>query len=79
MSSPVEQAIDMIRTELTFARKKFDKFNSAHEGYAVILEELDELWDQVKKRPELRNSYELRKEATQVAAMSLAFMLECCQ
>lgn len=26
-------------------------FNSSHEGYAVILEELDELWEVVKLNP----------------------------
>lgn len=37
--------------ELERAEKKFAGFNSSHEGYAVILEELDELWEIVKLNP----------------------------
>ena len=47
---------------------------SAHEGYAIILEELDELWDEVKKKQPDREK--MVKEAKQVAAMALRFMLE---
>ena len=37
------------------ARTKHKPINSAHEGYAVILEELDEFWDEVKKKREMRD------------------------
>jgi len=37
--------------ELAKAEKKFPGFNSAHEGYAVLLEEVDELWDEIKINP----------------------------
>ncbi|MEN6567173.1 MAG: hypothetical protein ABFC57_12835 [Veillonellales bacterium] len=60
--------------ELEKAIKNHVPMNSAHEGYAVIKEELDELWDEVKKRnpdPEL-----LRMEARQVAAMGIRFMID---
>lgn len=56
------------------------KFNSRHEGYAILLEELDELWEIVKinhtKHPECRK--DMRKEAIQVAAMSIRFIEDCC-
>lgn len=45
---------------------------SAHEGYAVILEELDEMWDAIK----CNDLEHARKEAVQVGAMVLAFLLE---
>ena len=62
--------------ELTNARKKFPTFNSAHEGYSVLLEEVDELWDEVKQR---NQSIEImRKEAVQIGAMALAFIVEVC-
>ena len=47
-------------------------FNSLHEGYAVILEEVDEVWDEIKKK--VPNKDFLRKELTQVAAMCLRFI-----
>jgi hypothetical protein len=68
-------AIECAR-ELARARLLHGKFNSAHEGYAVILEELDELKAEVWKRREKRDSAEMRKEAIQVAAMALRFALE---
>ena len=38
-----------IKLELESIPEKYHKpFNSTHEGYAVILEEMDELWDEVK-------------------------------
>lgn len=48
---------------------------SAHEGYAVILEELDELKEQVWKKKRLRDKSLMRKEAIQVAAMGIKFAL----
>jgi hypothetical protein len=57
------------------ARRTHAPFNSTHEGYAVLLEEVDELWDEVRERQP--NPTRLRKEAIQVAAMALAFAVEC--
>jgi len=64
-----------VRCELIRAQKKFPPFNSYHEGYAVLREEVDELWDEIKggQDPE-----RLRDEATQVAAMAMRFLLELC-
>jgi hypothetical protein len=53
-------------------------FNSSHEGYAVILEELDELWDEVKRQSDDRSYARMRKEAVQVGAMALRFILDVC-
>lgn len=57
-------------------------FNSVHEGYAVLLEEVDELWDEVKKNPRKMEGGKkqhrelMRKEAVQVAAMAIRFVSE---
>lgn len=45
--------------------------NSLHEGYAVILEEVDELWDQVKLKASKRDPKNLHTELVQIAAMAL--------
>ena len=68
--------IGEIMTELEMATEKFGSFNSTHEGYAVILEELDELWIAIKG-----NMAEpaLREEAIQVAAMALRFLVDICK
>jgi len=48
-------------------------FTSPHEGYAVLLEELDELWDEVKKKHPSKER--MLEEATQVGAMAIKFIM----
>jgi hypothetical protein len=43
---------------------------SAHEAYAVLVEEMDEFWDEVKKRSENRDKLAMRTELIQIAAMA---------
>lgn len=70
------KAMTAVLIELDRARAKFPAFHSAHEGYAVILEELDELWRCVQsKQPSYRA---MREEAMQVAAMALRFIEDVC-
>lgn len=61
-----------VRVELDKAELKFPPFRSAHEGYAIIKEELDELWECVKSAD--KNWDAMYTEATQVSAMALRFM-----
>jgi len=64
-----------IMDEYYIAERKFAKFNSAHEGFAILKEEVDELWDNVKlnqKNP-LRDE-KMLKEAIQIGAMALRFI-----
>ena len=48
-------------------------FNSLHEGYAVILEELDEYWEEVKKKGPSKDR--LKDEMIQIGAMVLKTLL----
>lgn len=50
--------------------------DSAHAAYAVLNEERDELWDEVKARH--FDPIRARKEAIQVAAMALRFVRNIC-
>lgn len=54
------------------AMEKFKPFNSSHEGFAVLREEVDEMWDAIKAN-DLPHA---RKEAIQVAAMALRYIAE---
>lgn len=63
--------------ELRRAILKHGPMHSAHEGYAVILEELDELKAEIWKQAPDRE--QLRKEAIQVAAMALRFVYDVCE
>jgi glutamyl-tRNA reductase len=51
-------------------------FASHHEAYAVIKEEIDELWDEIKKKEKDYDRAAMRKEAIQVGAMCLRFINE---
>ena len=62
----VAKIVSEVESELSRALDKFPAaFHSGHEGYAVIREELDELWDAVKADDEAHAC----REAVQVAAM----------
>jgi hypothetical protein len=73
--TPFEDIVLDIKEELDRAVRKHGPIASAHEGYAVILEELDEFWDEVKKQKDdpLRKE-NMRSELIQVAAMCIRFI-----
>lgn len=62
--------------EVERATSKWPTFNSAHEGFAVLKEEVDELWRHVMTNQTKRDLAEMQKEAIQVAAMALRFACE---
>lgn len=67
-------ALDEVRR----ARTMFGPMASMHEGYAVILEELDEVKEIVWMKQKNRDLDKARKEVLQVAAMCISFAAELC-
>ena len=67
-----------IESELVCARANFPPFNSAHEGYAILAEEVSELWAHVKTKQKERDLDAMKQEAIQVAAMAIRFAMEVC-
>jgi small nuclear ribonucleoprotein (snRNP)-like protein len=74
-----------VQLELANARKLHGPIRGYHEGYAVILEELDELWEIVKMNTHHEGGLTreqklkmLRKEAIQIAAMAIRFVEDVC-
>jgi hypothetical protein len=67
-----------IINELSEAESKYAPMHSAHEGFAILKEEVDELWDEVKRKPDAIRREAMRKEAVQVAAMALRFIQDVC-
>lgn len=68
------QFLALVADEYIAARRKHAAMHSPHEGYAVIAEELDELWDLV--RADHAKGKMARDEAIQIAAMCLSYVLE---
>ena len=73
----VARLVREVADELRRAQAKFPRFSGPHEGYAVILEELDELWDEVRASKPGGDRAAMREEAIQVAAMALRFVHDC--
>jgi hypothetical protein len=69
-------AIDRINNEYEYACKHFKPFTNKYNGYAVILQELDDLWLAIKEDHE---SYLVKQGATKVAAMALRFLTDYCE
>ncbi len=67
------EAADAALAELRRAQQKWPAgFHSGHEGYAVIKEELEELWEAVRRDDVSAQ----RSEAVQIAAMALRFLTD---
>jgi hypothetical protein len=60
-----------IEAEVERAQMHGVQFASLHEAYAVILEELDEVWDITRMKRRDRDPKALRKEFIQIAAMAV--------
>lgn len=69
-----EKILYEVGKEVERAMKLYPTFNSLHEGYAVILEELDELWDAIKASKSLDADEAMCRECVQVAAMAVRFI-----
>ena len=64
-----EQFLTEVRSEVRRAETIHKPINSLHEGYAVILDELDEFWEEVRKKADQRDPMAVREELIQTAAM----------
>lgn len=65
--------------ELNIANSDYPHFHSLHEGYAVLLEEVDELWDLVRLNQKKRDYELVEKECIQIASMAIRIIQDCCR
>jgi hypothetical protein len=70
-------ALKEVTAELDKTLTVWPAMRSAHEGFAILLEEVDELKAHVWTNQRKRDLTAMRKEACQVAAMALRFMMDC--
>lgn len=71
LSNISKNLAEEIDGEIGRAKKHGSEFSSLHEAYAVILEELDEIWDVTRLKRKNRNAEDLKKEFVQLAAMAI--------
>jgi hypothetical protein len=81
MKKAEQSTIDLIQKELSLIPEKYQKnLNSGHEGFAILLEEIDELKQEIfwgeKGITESENKKRIREEAVQVAAMAIRIIQE---
>lgn len=79
----VEEILQKVADEITSARSKFRTFEITHEGYGVLLEEVHELWDLVRKakgttagKIPVETAQKMLRESIQIAAMAVCFGAE---
>lgn len=73
----IDAILAQVKAEALRAAIKHKPMNSPHEGYAVLLEEVDELWDHVKA--DTGRSREAHVESIQIAAMGVRYCLDVCR
>ena len=68
--------LDEIVTEYDRAKRRFSPFVNVHEGIAVIEEEFLELRNEVFWGKKGQPTRQMRKEAVQLGAMALRFVID---
>lgn len=73
----VDAVLASVRCEIDRARRKHKPFNSLHETYAVILEEMEEFWDEVRRTQNGSTMpHDARNELIQIAAMAVSAVVD---
>ena len=71
LQGAIVKAAGVATGEALEAADRFPAFNSAHEAYGVLMEEVEEFWEEVKKKRKLRDYRRIRAELLQVAAVAI--------
>lgn len=66
----IDEILSAVKAEALHALTK-GKYHSHHESYGVLLEEVDEYWEEVKKKASKRNKKNTLKELIQIAAIAI--------
>ena len=73
----ISKVVDVVVGELEKAMCKHGPISSQHEAHSVILEELQEFWEEVRKAQNSKVvSVEARKELVQIAAMAIRTLID---
>lgn len=70
--------IDEVCVEISAVDNSWPKFYNAHEGFAVLLEEVEELKAHVFTNQKNRDLSGMKREAIQAAAAAIRFARDVC-
>lgn len=73
-----DKALQQIETEFLRASELYPDLHSNHEAYAVIKEEFDELWDEIKISKQLKGNKSITNELIQIGAMVVRYLDNLC-
>ena len=74
------KTIEIVANEIQTAKDKYGNFNSTHELYGVLVEEIEEFWNVVKEKNKegtdisetaLSKKQRMKHELSQIAAIAL--------
>lgn len=68
------KCLELAEKEYERSNGLYPMFHSTHEGYAVIKEEVDELWDYIKESKRTTPCVMQLAEVIQIMAMCIKFM-----
>ena len=75
----MQKVLDLVKEECFRADSLHGPLKFPHQAYGLMLEELDELWDEIKKKRENRNFNDMQREAIQLAALAVRFIHDLCK
>lgn len=72
-----DDAVEELKSALKLNVEQFQLgFSSPHEAYAVLLEEVEELWQEIKKKSALRDVERMKAEALDIAVVALRIIMD---
>jgi hypothetical protein len=74
----IDESLRQIENEFLRASDLYSDLHSNHEAYAVIKEEVDELWDEIKKYKNTRGNKFIKEELIQIGAMVVRYLDNLC-
>jgi hypothetical protein len=76
---PENEICDAIKVELWQAVDEHGPIHGLHEAHSIMLEELEEFWEEVKKKQSVRHQADWIKELLQLGAMCVRTIQDCTQ
>jgi len=63
--------VDLVEAETARSIDLHGDHKSLHESYGILMEEVDEFWDEVKLKPENRDKERIKAELVQIASVAM--------